>query len=107
MNYTTKPAVEEFLSGVSPFNQLSSTVARLSGQFQLLRYRMGQAILVRETLPACVAILYEGQARLLGYAQKSIPETLQLLQPGAILGWAGLIRGVACETAIASTEALC
>lgn len=47
MNYTTKTAVEEFLSGVSPFNQLSSTaLARLSGQFQLLRYRMGQAILV-------------------------------------------------------------
>jgi len=43
---------------------------------------MGQPILLRETLPAFVAILYEGQARLLGYApQTKVPETLQLLQP--------------------------
>ncbi len=108
MNYT-KPTVQEFLAGVSPFNQLSSdALAKFSRQFQLLRYRMGQAILVRETLPANVSILYEGQARLLGYApQSKIPETLQLLQPGAVLGWAGLIRGVPCETAITSTQAIC
>ncbi len=108
MNYT-KPTVQDFLAGVSPFNQLSSaSLARLSGQLQPLRYRMGQAILVKETMPAFVAILYEGQARLLGYApQAKVPETLQLLQPGAVLGWAGLIRGVPCETAITSTEAIC
>ena len=107
MNYT-KPAIQEFLASVSPFNQLSSdALTRLSRQFQLLRYHMGQAILVQETMPANIAILYEGQARLLGYApQTKVPETLQLLQPGAVLGWAGLIRGVACETAIASTEVM-
>ncbi|MBV9385883.1 MAG: cyclic nucleotide-binding domain-containing protein, partial [Chroococcidiopsidaceae cyanobacterium CP_BM_ER_R8_30] len=108
MNYT-KPTIQDFLAGVSPFNQLSSaTLARLSRQFHPLRYRMGQAILVKETMPAFVAILYEGQARLLGYAPGAkVPETLQLLQPGAVLGWAGLIRGVPCETAITSTEAIC
>jgi len=108
MNYT-KSAVEEFLAGVSPFNQLSTeALAKLSGQFQPLRYRMGQAIIVQETMPAFVAILYEGQARLLGYApQAKVPETLQRLQPGAVLGWVGLIRGVPCETAITSTEAIC
>ncbi len=59
-------------------------------------------------MPAEVAILYEGQARLLGYApQSSVPVTLQLLKPGAIIGSTSLIRGVACETAIASTEATC
>jgi len=47
---------------------------------------MGQPILLRETLPAFVAILYEGQASA-GYApQTKVPETLQLLQPGAVLG---------------------
>jgi ATP-binding cassette subfamily B protein len=33
--------------------------------------------------------------------------TLKLLQPGEILGWVGLVRGVPCETAIASTEVVC
>lgn len=108
-NTKLKPAIQEFLAGVSPFDQLSSdSLAKLSKQFQLLRYSMGQAILVQETLPANVSILYEGQARLLGYApQAKVPETLQLLEPGAVLGWAALIRGVPCETAIASTEAIC
>jgi ATP-binding cassette, subfamily B, bacterial HlyB/CyaB len=108
MTYTTAP-IHDFLTSTPPFDRLSTTaLERLTGQVQLLRYRMGQAIVVRETLPAQIAILYEGQARLIGYAPHSnLPDTLQLLCPGAILGWAGLIRAVACETAIASTEAVC
>lgn len=69
---------------------------------------MGQAIAVRETMPAEVFILYEGQARLLGYAPATpAPITLQLLKQGAIIGATSLIRGVACETVIASTEVTC
>jgi len=49
-----------------------------------------------------VSIIYEGQARLLGYDPQT-PVTLKLLRPGEVLGWAGLVRGVPCETAIAST----
>ena len=108
MTYTTID-IQGFLAGTSPFDQLSAAaLQRLSEKFQLLRYRMGQAILVRETMPAQVAILYEGQARLLGYTpQAQAPVTLQLLQAGEILGWVSLVRGVPCETAIASTEAIC
>lgn len=108
MTYTTID-IQGFLAGTSPFDQLSAAaIQRLSEKFQLLRYRMGQAILVRETMPAQVAILYEGQARLLGYTpQAQAPVTLQLLQAGEILGWVSLVRGVPCETAIASTEAIC
>lgn len=46
--------------------------------------------------------------RLLGYdPQTQIPTTLKLLQPGEILGEISVLRDVACETAIASTEVIC
>lgn len=101
--------IQEILASIPPFNQLPSVVvARLAKKFQLLRYRMGQAILVRETMPTHIAILYQGQARLLGYdPQSQTPVTLKLLEPGEVLGWVSHIRGIACETAIASTETIC
>ncbi len=107
MTYTT--TIQEFLGGISPFDQLSSAaLTKLSTHGQLLRYRMGQAIVVREKMPAQVAILFQGQARLLGYdPRRPAPVTLKLLQPGEILGWVSLVRRVPCETAIASTEAVC
>ncbi len=107
MTYTT--TIQEFLAGIYPFDQLSSAAQfKLSTQCQLLRYRMGQAIVVRDKMPAQIAILFQGQARLLGYDPRSTaPVTLKLLQPGEILGWVGLVRGVPCETAIASTESVC
>ncbi|PSB32204.1 ABC transporter transmembrane domain-containing protein [Stenomitos frigidus] len=108
MTYTTN-TTEAFLATIAPFNQLSSiALARLAKTTQLLRYRMGQPIVLREKLPAQIAILYEGQARLLGYEPgKQLPVTLQRLEAGAVIGWVGLVRGAACETAIASTEAIC
>ena len=108
MNSTTVD-IREILTDTSPFDQLSpSVIQRLSAKFKLLRYRMGQTILVRETMPEFVAILYQGEARLLGYAPHTlVPQTLQLLHPGAVFGWASLVRGVACETIIASKEAIC
>lgn len=107
MTYTT--TIQEFLASIHPFDQLSSAARlKLASQSQLLRYRMGQAIVVREKMPAQVAILFQGQARLLGYdPRNNSPVTLKLLQPGEILGWVSLVRGVACETAIASTESVC
>jgi HlyB family type I secretion system ABC transporter len=108
MSYT-KINVREFIATVPPFDQLSAGVlSKLAEQFQLLRYRMGQAILVRDRLPAQLSILYEGQARFLAYDPRTQkPITLEMMQPGAILGWVGLVRGVPCETAIASTEVVC
>ncbi|MDM9384721.1 cyclic nucleotide-binding domain-containing protein [Chlorogloeopsis sp. ULAP01] len=100
---------EEFLASISPFDRLEGgVIERMAAKLEPLRYRMGQAILVKETLPARIAILHTGQARLLGYAPgAAAPETLQLLKPGEILGWTSLVRGVACETAIACDETLC
>lgn len=106
---STKVTVQDFLAELFPFNQLpTATLAKLGGKLQLLRYRIGQAILVKEQMPAHISILYEGQARLLGYnPHTQMPVTLQLLKKGEILGWTSLLRGTPCETVIASTEAIC
>jgi ATP-binding cassette subfamily B protein len=106
---TTVGTTQEFLANIAPFDRLSNeALSRLTASTQLLRYRMGQPISVKEKMPAHVAILFEGQARLLGYDPSSpVPTTLQRLTPGAILGWVSLLRGVSCETVIASTEAIC
>jgi subfamily B ATP-binding cassette protein HlyB/CyaB len=108
MTYT-KTTIQDFLADIVPFNQLdASTLTKLAGKSQLLRYRMGQPILVRDKMPSQISILYEGKARLLSYEQTTQkPVTLDLLKPGAILGWVSVIRGIPCETAIASTEAVC
>ncbi|MEB3360318.1 MAG: peptidase domain-containing ABC transporter [Synechococcales bacterium] len=108
MTYT-RTTIQDFLASIPPFDQLpAATLQEVSEKFKLLRYRMGQAIFVRDRLPSQVAILYQGQARLLGYDPRTEkPTTLQLLQPGAVLGWVGLVRGQPCETAIASTETIC
>ncbi|QLE59590.1 peptidase domain-containing ABC transporter [Nostoc sp. TCL26-01] len=99
----------EFLAKTPPFNRMDhQTITNLILKLEPLRYRMGQAILTRENLPARIAILYEGQARLLGYPLGGIaPQTLEKLAPGAIIGLTSTIRGVPCETAIASTLSVC
>jgi ATP-binding cassette subfamily B protein len=106
---TVIPTITDFLATTAPFDRLApATLAKVTESVRPLRYSMGQAIVVRETMPAQVAILFEGQVRQVGYAPYSIvPETLELLNPHAVIGVASLIRGVACETAIASVESTC
>lgn len=108
MTYT-RATVQQFLEGVFPFSQLSSEkLAILAAAGELLRYRLGQPLAVYDQMPAQVPIVYEGQVRLLGYEPPhQQPITLQLLQPGDSLGWVSLLRGIPCETAIASTEITC
>ncbi len=102
-------ALCEFLASTPPFDQLSlDSRERLIENSQLLRYRLGQTIAVREVMPANISILYSGQARLLAYTPGNIaPETLKLLSRGAIVGWVSLLREVACETVLAASEAIC
>lgn len=99
----------EFLAQVTPFEKLGKTaLEKLASQCELLRYRMGQPILERDKMPAYVAVIYEGQARLLGNDQRvQSLVSLQKIGPGTAIGWASLLRGIACETAIASTESIC
>ncbi len=105
MTYTDI-SLDQSLREVFPFDQLSEPVLKaLAADSQRLRYRIGQPILRRESMPHQVVVILEGQARLLGYdANRRAPMTLELLKPKSVLGLAGLTRGVACESAIASSE---
>jgi ATP-binding cassette subfamily B protein len=100
--------IQDFLAQTPPFDRLSeAALASLAAQCQLLGYRTGQPLFEREKLPTQIAVIYQGQARLLGYDQRSNRHvSLRLVQPKEILGWAGLLRGIPCETAIASTDAI-
>ena len=84
----TTPTAQDFLASIYPFNQLSSEkLENIAQKLQPLRYRMGQTIFVRETMPDKIVIIYEGQARLLGYSRGAkVPETLQLFKSGEIIG---------------------
>ncbi len=106
-----KSTFEEFIATIEGFDQLSTEeISKLSSPqiLQPLRYRIGQKIIGKEQLPERIAILYQGNVRLLGYdTQTQLPITLKLLQPGAIIGEIAWLRQIACETAIASTEVIC
>ncbi len=101
--------IHDFFANLLPFAQLSKVeLATLADRSELIRYRMGQTVLIREQMPAQIIIVYSGQIRLLAYhPDTQMPTTLQLLEKGEILGWAGVVRQRPCETAIASTEAVC
>jgi ATP-binding cassette, subfamily B, bacterial HlyB/CyaB len=101
--------ITDFLRQVPPFDRLSKVALdRVAQQSTQLRYRMGQAVMIGDQLPAQIAIVYEGQVRILGTSlQTKMPETLQRLGPGSLLGWQSTLRGIPCEIAIASTETIC
>jgi ATP-binding cassette, subfamily B, bacterial HlyB/CyaB len=109
MTYTQQASIQNFLAELSPFNLLpAQELVKLLPKLQLLRYGMGQAILVPNYISAYISIIYEGQARLLAQEPNTdVPVTLQLFKPGAILGWLSLLRGIPCETVLASTETVC
>ena len=102
---------EDFIASIEGFDQLSKEEINkfLSSEIlQPLRYRIGQKIIGKEQLPERIAILYQGNVRLLGYdPQTHLPITLKKLQPGAIIGEIAWLRELPCETAIASTEVVC
>jgi ATP-binding cassette, subfamily B, bacterial HlyB/CyaB len=102
-------SIQQFLAQTHPFNELSpDEQEKLTRQLTPFRYQMGQPILVRDKPLHQVSIIYEGRVRYLGYepGQKTnLP--LALLQPGAMIGWVNFVRGIACETAIASTDVVC
>ncbi len=101
--------IQDFFTTTPPFAQLpDKAIADLTEQAQFVRYRMGQTVLMREQMPAQITIIYTGQIRLLGYdPQTKMPITLRLLEVGELVGWAGVLRGKSCETAIASVDTVC
>jgi ABC-type bacteriocin/lantibiotic exporter with double-glycine peptidase domain len=108
MNHTiTTP--ENFLAQTAPFDRLSTkTQSKLAQSSQYYRYHIGQPIALNDRLSAQINIIVEGTVRLLGYpGGGASPITLDLLTTGNIIGAIGVMRGVPCESAIASTEVTC
>jgi ATP-binding cassette subfamily B protein len=101
--------IQGFLAKISPFDQLNPhTLEQLTSGCKLLRYAIGQPIIIREKVPAQVSILYQGQVRILGYDQRrQTTVSLKRAEPGEVMGWASLLRQSGCETALASTEVIC
>jgi HlyB family type I secretion system ABC transporter len=109
INTNTTKIVEQFLSLVPQFNQLSpQAIAEIAPNLKPLRFGVGKVMIMREKMQGQVAIISEGEVRLLGYDPRTkMPTTLDKLKPGQIIGWVNLARGMPCETAMASTEVVC
>jgi len=89
------------------WHALPEGVQRELGQhIEWLNYRTGQTLLRADRLPHQVMVLIEGQVRLLSDAIHNDVVTLTKLEPGASLGWPGLVRREPCETAIATEPCL-
>jgi ATP-binding cassette, subfamily B, bacterial HlyB/CyaB len=101
--------IYDFFANLLPFAQLTTAeLTNLADRSEFIRYRMGQEVLTRAQMPAQIIVVYAGQLRLLAVnPQDRMPTTLQLLEKGGILGWAGVLRQLPSETAIASTESVC
>ena len=106
---STLATPEAFLAQIAPFDRLApETQARLAEIAQYYRYHVGQPIALRDRLPAQINLVVEGTVRLLGYpSEHTAPITLERLTTGGTIGVIGAIRGLPCESAIASTEAIC
>ncbi len=102
MTYT-EASLKQALGAISPFDQLPvTTLEALASSSQRLRYRIGQPMLRQESMPHQLVVIISGKGRLLGYdPYQKTPMTLTLLESGAVLGLASLVRGVPCESAIA------
>ena len=86
------------------FNGLSQDgIAKITQCAKPLRFRIGQTIADRATMPSNVVFLLNGKARLLGRENGRLV-TLAKMGPGCLVGLVSLLRGIACEDVSTSTE---
>ncbi|QPN59089.1 peptidase domain-containing ABC transporter [Synechococcus sp. CBW1002] len=79
----------------------SSLLQRLQEDHQAFHYPTGRFLLRCDQLAPHVLLLRHGQVRLLAHDPLEGSFTLERLGPGALLGWASLLRAEPCETVIA------
>jgi ATP-binding cassette subfamily B protein len=75
----------------------------LEAQLTLRRYRLGQTLLRDDALPDGVLLLCQGRLRVLAPDPAGGTITIDRPGPGALVGWAGLVRQRPCELVRAST----
>ncbi len=98
---------QRLLTGFRPFDRLPAAVAAgLEPLLESRRYRLGQTILRPEQPPEGVWLLRAGTLRVLATDPlRGDLATIDRLEPGACLGWCGLLRGSPCEHVRVSAEA--
>ncbi len=90
-----------------PFSKLSTEEkAKLAETIQPLRLRPGQKLYDFSDLPPGIALLAEGQMRLLALDEREEPFTLYRLSPGNQAGHIGILRGVTGYALAASQPSL-
>ena len=83
------------IGGWDPFSSLPQPVqARLAESMQALKLRPGQKLYDFGDLPPGVALIANGQMRLLALDERNEPFTLRRLGPGDCAGDVSLLRGV-------------
>lgn len=100
--------IPELLKTLHPFQTLAEArIEEIAAQCNLVQYGIGQSILVRNTQPTHLVMIYQGQARLLGYDVRTRTSvSLEVVGAGAILGGVSLLRGFGCETVLASSNVI-
>ncbi len=95
------------LAGVRPFDRLPAEVlAGLDSLLDTRRYRLGQTLLRRESMPEGLLLLRSGSLRVLATDPLSGDlTTIDRLQAGACVGWCSLLSGEPCEQLRVSAEA--
>lgn len=91
------------LASWDPFSKLPQPVqARLAEAMQALRLRPGQKLYDYGDLPPGLALIAQGQMRLLSLDERDEPFTLRRLGPGDTAGATALLRGVPGQALAAS-----
>ena len=93
------------LAAFPPFDRLADEVlASLAARSQRLHYRLGQVVLREDALPPGVLLVQQGRLRMLASDPSGEGTiTIERLQPGAVVGWSGLVRQRPCEHLRASS----
>ncbi|MDC3185815.1 peptidase domain-containing ABC transporter, partial [bacterium] len=91
---------------IEPFSKLSKDGRELlKRDLRWEKYKIGERIYRQDEMPNNVNLIINGEARLLAesFKDKSLI-TLKKIGEGSLIGWAGLLRGEACETVQASKD---
>ena len=87
----------------APFSSLpEARQCQLAESLQALRLRPGQKLYDYSALPPGLALIAQGQLRLLSLDERNEPFTLQRLGSGDMVGHVGLLRGVTGQAVAAS-----
>ena len=94
------------LQAFAPFDRLNPEVAAaVEPLLEPRRYRLGQTLLRPDVQPDGVLLILAGQLRSLGPDPTGQGlRTIERVAPGAMVGWAGLLRRDPCEHLRATTE---